>query len=172
VSIDANNQHLIPHSYLTKLHWIMPVYTSQTLPPLCPCLPLHFRQGWGASVLSASHPHFGRPCFPALDCLEGHNIASIHSKRYRSMLDTGDPNAFADYRFGCCCYLEDQLIRTASSVPLSLPFISLAFSLGGPLFFGGAYRESLSLSFPLYVEGTSLSTSLRCQDSTNSASYF
>jgi hypothetical protein len=86
-------------------------------------------------------------------------------------MDTGDPNALADYRFGCC-YLENQPIRRASSVPLSLPFISLAFSLGGPLFFGEAYRESLSLSFPLYVEGMSLSTSLRYQDLTNSASYF
>ncbi len=28
--------------------------TVLTSPPLC--LPLHFRQGWGASVLSASHP--------------------------------------------------------------------------------------------------------------------
>jgi hypothetical protein len=109
---------------------------------------------------------------PAIACLEGHNIASIHSKRFRSRLDTGDPNAFADYRFGCCCYLEDEPIRRVSSVPLSLPFISLAFSLGGPLFFGGAYRESLSLICPLYVEGTSLSTSLRYQDLDNSASFF
>jgi hypothetical protein len=31
---------------------------------------------------------------PALDRLEGHNIACIHSKRFRSRLDTGDSNAF------------------------------------------------------------------------------
>jgi hypothetical protein len=56
MSISANNQHLISHSYLTISNWIMPVCTSQSLPPFSPCLPLHFRQGWGASVLSSSQP--------------------------------------------------------------------------------------------------------------------
>ncbi len=58
---NANNRHLISHPYLTTSNWIMPVCTSQSLPPLRPCLPLHFRQGLGASVLSASHT----PDFPS-----------------------------------------------------------------------------------------------------------
>jgi hypothetical protein len=38
VSINANNRHLISHSYLTISIWKMPVCTSQSLPPLRPCL--------------------------------------------------------------------------------------------------------------------------------------
>jgi hypothetical protein len=45
VSINASNRHLTSHSCLTTSNWIMPVYTSQSLPPLCPCLTTHFRQG-------------------------------------------------------------------------------------------------------------------------------
>jgi hypothetical protein len=56
VSFNVNNWHLISHSSLTISNWIVLVCTSQSLPPLHPCLPLHFRQGWGASVLCASHP--------------------------------------------------------------------------------------------------------------------
>jgi len=41
LSINANNRHLMSHSYLTTSHWIMPVCTSQSLPPLRPCLTPH-----------------------------------------------------------------------------------------------------------------------------------
>jgi hypothetical protein len=43
---------------------------------------------------------------PAIVCLEGHNIVSIHSKRFRSRLDTGDnifptlPRRFSSARLG------------------------------------------------------------------------
>jgi hypothetical protein len=37
---------------------------------------------------------------PVIACLEGHHIASIYSKRFRSRLDTGDHNTFFDCLFG------------------------------------------------------------------------
>ncbi len=60
VSINANGRHLISHSYqryLTISNWIMPVYTSQFLPPLRPFLTLQFRQGWGCECTSRLRQH-------------------------------------------------------------------------------------------------------------------
>ena len=60
MSINANIQHLLSHSYLTILNWIMPVCTSQSLPPLRPCLTSHFRQGWGCEcTFRLAPPDFG-----------------------------------------------------------------------------------------------------------------
>jgi hypothetical protein len=56
VSINANNRHLISHSYLPISNLIMPVCTSQSLPPLRPCLTSHFRQGWGCECTSRLAP--------------------------------------------------------------------------------------------------------------------
>jgi hypothetical protein len=39
-------------------------------------------------------------------CLEGRNIACIHSKRFRSRLDTADPTTFADSHFSWTCDLR------------------------------------------------------------------
>jgi hypothetical protein len=39
-------------------------------------------------------------------CLEGRKIACIHPKRFRSILDTGDPDTFADRHFGWTCDLR------------------------------------------------------------------
>jgi hypothetical protein len=61
MSINANNRHLISHSYLTTSNWIMPACTSQSLPPLRPWLTPHFRQGWGCSRLAPSDLGLANP---------------------------------------------------------------------------------------------------------------
>ena len=62
MSINANTRHLMSHSYLTISNCIMPVCTSQSLPPLRPCLTSHshFRQGWGCEcTFHLAPPDFG-----------------------------------------------------------------------------------------------------------------
>ena len=42
------------------INWIMPDCTSQSLPPLRPCLTSHFRQGWGCEcTFRLAPPDFG-----------------------------------------------------------------------------------------------------------------
>jgi hypothetical protein len=56
VSISANNRHRISYSYLTTSNWIVTVCTSQSSPPLRPCLTPNFRQGWGCECTSRLAP--------------------------------------------------------------------------------------------------------------------
>jgi hypothetical protein len=88
--------------------------------------------------------------------LDGPNIVCIHSKRFRSRLDTGDHNTFADCHNGCTCDLRDPPVLVWRATRLKfgglLPHPPADFNLLWHLcFFRGAYREFsfqfLSLSF-------------------------
>ena len=47
VPIYTNDRHLMSHSFLTTLNWILLGHTPRSLPPLRPCFTSHFTQGWG-----------------------------------------------------------------------------------------------------------------------------
>ncbi len=117
------------------------------------------------------------PSPPSLeDCSSGGHILFmlpmvISRSYYISLADIFSSGHFLPFFI---CDLRPRYVRTHSLCALAITQRSSCFSWGRVLGVSwGAYRESpfYSLRLSLYVEGTSLTTSLRCQDTVLAVSY-